>query len=233
MKDIKRNLTMLCDYYELTMSNGYFVNGMKDKIVYFDVFYRDNPDNGGYAIAAGLEQIIEYIKDLRFDEDDIAYLRSRECFSEDFLSYLANFRFSGDIWAIPEGTVVFPGEPLMTVRAPIIEAQFIETYVLMMINHQSLIATKASRIARAAKGRAVSEFGSRRAQGADAAILGARAAYIGGCSSTACTIADEAFGVPAGGTMAHSWIQLFDSEYEAFKTYCQIYPNSPTLLIDT
>ena len=233
MKDIKRNLTMLCDYYELTMSNGYFVNGMKDKIVYFDVFYRDNPDNGGYAIAAGLEQIVEYIKDLHFDENDIAYLRGRGCFSEDFLSYLKDFHFSGDIWAIPEGTVVFPGEPLMTVRAPIIEAQFIETYVLMMINHQSLIATKASRIARAAKGRAVSEFGSRRAQGADAAILGARAAFIGGCASTACTIADEAFGVPAGGTMAHSWVQLFDNEYDAFKTYCEIYPNAPTLLIDT
>ena len=233
MKDIKRNLTMLCDYYELTMSNGYFVNGMKDKIVYFDVFYRNNPDNGGYAVVAGLEQIIEYIKDLHFDESDIEYLRGRGCFSEEFLGYLRNFKFSGDIWAVPEGTVVFPGEPLMTVRAPIIEAQFIETYVLMVINHQSLIATKASRIARAAKGRAVSEFGSRRAQGADAAIFGARAAYIGGCASTACTISDEVFGVPAGGTMAHSWIQLFDSEYEAFKTYCEIYPNSPTLLIDT
>ena len=233
MKDIKRNLTMLCDYYELTMSNGYFVNGMREKIVYFDVFYRNNPDNGGYAVVAGLEQIIEYIKDLHFDESDIEYLRGRGCFSEEFLDYLRNFKFSGDIWAVPEGTVVFPGEPLMTVRAPIIEAQFIETYVLMVINHQSLIATKASRIARAAKGRAVSEFGSRRAQGADAAIFGARAAYIGGCASTACTISDEVFGVPAGGTMAHSWIQLFDSEYEAFKTYCEIYPNSPTLLIDT
>lgn len=233
MKDIKRNLTMLCDYYELTMSNGYFVNGMREKIVYFDVFYRNNPDNGGYAVVAGLEQIIEYIKDLHFDESDIEYLRGRGCFSEEFLGYLRNFKFSGDIWAVPEGTVVFPGEPLMTVRAPIIEAQFIETYVLMVINHQSLIATKASRIARAAKGRAVSEFGSRRAQGADAAIFGARAAYIGGCASTACTISDEVFGVPAGGTMAHSWIQLFDSEYEAFKTYCEIYPNSPTLLIDT
>ena len=233
MKDIKRNLTMLCDYYELTMSNGYFVNGMKDKIVYFDVFYRNNPDNGGYAVVAGLEQIIEYIKDLHFDESDIEYLRGRGCFSEEFLGYLRNFKFSGDIWAVPEGTVVFPGEPLMTVRAPIIEAQFIETYVLMVINHQSLIATKASRIARAAKGRAVSEFGSRRAQGADAAIFGARAAYIGGCASTACTISDEVFGVPAGGPMAPSGIQLFDSEYEAFKTYCEIYPNSPTLLIDT
>lgn len=233
MKDIKRNLTMLCDYYELTMSNGYFVNGMKDTIVYFDVFFRENPDKGGYAVFAGLEQIVEYIKDLRFDEDDIEYLRQRGCFSEQFLDYLKSFRFSGDIWAILEGTVVFPGEPLLTVRAPMIEAQFIETYVLMMINHQSLIATKAARITRAAKGRPVSEFGSRRAQGADAAILGARAAYIGGCSSTACTISDEVFGVPAVGTMAHSWIQLFDSEYEAFKTYCQTYPNRPTLLIDT
>ncbi len=233
MKDIKRNLTMLCDYYELTMSNGYFVNGMGNKIVYFDVFYRDNPDNGGYAVVAGLEQIVEYIEDLHFDDYDIEYLRGRGCFSPEFLEYLRTFRFSGDIWAIPEGTIVFPGEPLLTVRAPIIEAQFIETYILLMINHQSLIATKAARITRAAKGRPVSEFGSRRAQGADAAILGARAAYIGGCSSTACAIADEAYGVPAGGTMAHSWVQLFDTEYEAFKTYCQIYPNNATLLIDT
>ena len=233
MKDIKRNLTMLCDYYELTMGNGYFANGMKDKIVYFDVFYRDNPDNGGYAIVAGLEQIVEYIKDLHFDEGDIEYLRGRGCFCEEFLEYLRTFKFSGDIWAIPEGTVVFPGEPLMIVRAPIVEAQFIETYVLMMINHQSLIATKASRITRAAKGRAVSEFGSRRAQGADAAMLGARAAYIGGCGSTACTIADEAYGVPAVGTMAHSWVQLFDTEYEAFETYCKTYPNNATLLVDT
>ncbi len=233
MKDIKRNLTMLCDYYELTMNNGYFTAEMKDRIVYFDVFYRDNPDNGGYAIAAGLEQIVEYINDLRFDDEDIEYLRGKGCFSEEFLEYLKGFKFTGDIFAIPEGTVVFPGEPLMIVRAPVIEAQFIETYILMMINHQSLIATKASRIVRAAKGRAVSEFGSRRAQGSDAAILGARAAYIGGVNSTACTIADEAYGVPAGGTMAHSWVQMFDSEYEAFKTYCQIYPIRPTLLIDT
>ena len=233
MKDIKRNLTMLCDYYELTMSNGYFTSGMSDKIVYFDVFYRDNPDNGGFAIAAGLEQIVEYINDLHFDEDDIEFLRGKGCFSEEFLKYLATFKFTGDIWAIPEGTVVFPGEPLMIVRAPVIEAQFIETFILMMINHQSLIATKAARITRAAKGRAVSEFGSRRAQGADAAILGARAAYIGGVNSTACTISDEVYGVPAGGTMAHSWVQMFDSEYEAFKTYCQIYPNNATLLIDT
>lgn len=233
MKNIKRNLTMLCDYYELTMSNGYFVNGMKDTVVYFDVFFRNNPDNGGYSIVAGLEQIVEYIKDLKFDADDIEYLRSRACFSEEFLTYLENFKFSGDIWAIPEGTVVFPGEPLITVRAPMIEAQFIETYILMIINHQSLIATKAARITRAAKGRPVSEFGSRRAHGSDAAILGARAAYIGGCASTACTISDEVYGVPAGGTMAHSWIQLFDSEYDAFKAYCSVYPQNPTLLIDT
>ncbi len=233
MKDINRNLTMLCDFYELTMSHGYFVSGMKDKIVYFDVFYRDNPDNGGFAIAAGLEQIVEYIKDLCFTDEDIEYLRAKGCFDEAFLSYLKTFRFSGDIWAIPEGTVVFPGEPLMTVRAPVIEAQFIETYVLMMVNHQSLIATKAARLTRSAKGRTISEFGSRRAQGADAAILGARAAYIGGCNSTACTIADEAYGVPAGGTMAHSWVQMFDTEYEAFRTYCETYPGSATLLIDT
>ena len=179
MKDISRNLTMLCDFYELTMGNGYFVSGMADKIVYFDVFYRDNPDGGGYAIAAGLEQIVEYINDLHFDDEDIAYLRSKGCFDEKFLTYLANFRFTGDMWAIPEGTVVFPGEPLLTVRARAVEAQFIETYILMMFNHQSLIATKASRLTRAAKGRVISEFGSRRAHGADAAILGARAAYIG------------------------------------------------------
>ncbi len=233
MKQPERNLTMLCDFYELTMSNGYFKSGMKDQIVYFDVFYRSNPDHGGFAIAAGLEQIAEYIQALRFDEEDIAYLESKGCFDEAFLDYLRTFRFTGDIWAIPEGTVVFPGEPLLTVRAPVIEAQFIETYVLMMVNHQSLIATKAARITRAAKGRAVSEFGSRRAQGADAAILGARAAYIGGCNSTACTIADEDYGVPAGGTMAHAWVQMFDTEYEAFRTYCEIYPNNATLLIDT
>ena len=233
MKNISRNLTMLCDFYELTMANGYFHCEIRDKITYFDVFYRDNPDNGGYAIAAGLEQIIEYINDLHFDEEDIEYLRSKGCFGEDFLDYLRTFRFTGDIWAIPEGTVVFPGEPLITVRAKAIEAQFIETYILMMINHQSLIATKASRLTRSAKGRIVSEFGSRRAQGADAAILGARAAYIGGCNNTACTITDEVYGVPATGTMAHSWVQMFDDEYTAFKTYCEIYPNNATLLVDT
>lgn len=233
MKNIKRNLTMLCDFYELTMSQGYFKCGIKDRIVYFDVFYRDNPDGGGFAVVAGLEQIVEYINDLHFDEDDISYLRSKGIFCEEFLDYLSSFRFTGDIWAIPEGTVVFPGEPLMTVRAPAIEAQFIETYVLLMINHQSLIATKAARLTRAAKGRTVSEFGSRRAQGADAAILGARAAYIGGVGSTACTITDEIYGVPATGTMAHSWVQMFDTEYEAFKTFCEIYPENVALLVDT
>ena len=233
MKDISRNLTMLFDYYELTMGNGYFQNGIKDKIAYFDVFFREIPDKGGYAIAAGLEQVVQYINDLRFDEEDIAFLRSKGCFSEEFLAYLKHFRFTGDMWAVPEGTVVFPGEPLLTVRAPAIEAQFIETYLLMVLNHQCLIATKAARITRAAKGRAVSEFGSRRAQGADAAIYGARAAYIGGVSGTACAISDEAFGVPASGTMAHSWVQMFDSEYEAFRSYCEIYPNAATLLIDT
>lgn len=233
MKDISRNLTMLCDFYELTMANGYFKTGIGERNVYFDVFYRDNPDKGGYAVVAGLEQVIEYIKDLHFDEDDIAYLRSKNLFDEEFLNYLSNFRFTGDVWAIPEGTYVFPGEPLMIVRAPAIQAQFIETYVLMIINHESLIATKASRLHRAAKGRAISEFGSRRAQGADAAILGARAAYIGGINSTACTIADEVYGVPATGTMAHAWVQMFDTEYEAFSNYCKLYPHNATLLIDT
>ena len=233
MKNIDRNLTMLCDFYELTMANGYLKSGISEQYTYFDVFYRNNPDNAGYAIVAGLEQVIDYIKDLHFDECDINYLRSKGFFDEKFLDYLKTFKFNGDIWAIPEGTVVFPGEPLMVVRAKAAEAQFIETYVLMMMNHQSLIATKASRIARAAEGRAISEFGSRRAQGADAAILGARAAYIGGCAATACTISDQLFGVPATGTMAHSWVQMFDDEYTAFKTYCEIYPNNATLLVDT
>ncbi len=229
----KLNMTMLCDFYELTMGNGYFSCGYKDKITYFDVFYRKNPDQGGYAICCGLQQVIEYIEDLHFSEEDIAYLRSRELFSEEFLEYLANFKFTGDIWAITEGTVVFPGEPLMTVRAPAIEAQLIETYLLLTINHQSLIATKASRICRAAEGRTVLEFGSRRAQGTTAAIIGARAAYIGGCAGTACTISDQMFGVKAGGTMAHSWVQMFPSEYEAFETYCKAYPTNATLLVDT
>lgn len=229
----KLNMTMLCDFYELTMGNGYFENGYKDRITYFDVFFRKVPDGGGYAIAAGLEQLIDYIENLHFTEEDIAYLRGRKLFSEAFLDYLKDFRFTGDIYAIPEGTPVFPREPLVVVRAPAIEAQLIETFTLLTINHQSLIATKANRIVRAARGRTVLEFGSRRAQGADAAIVGARAAYIGGCNGTACTISDEIYGVPAGGTMAHAWVQMFDTEYEAFKTYCEIYPTNATLLVDT
>ena len=229
----KINLTMLCDFYELTMAYGYFEKGYKDRITYFDVFYRQCPDGGGFAIAAGLEQIIDYIQELRFEPEDIAYLRERNLFSEEFLEYLANFKFTGDIWAIPEGTPVFPKEPILTVRAPAIEAQLIETFLLLSINHQSLIATKANRVVRAADGRTVLEFGSRRAQGADAAILGARAAYIGGCNGTACTISDQLFGVKAGGTMAHAWVQMFDSEYEAFKKYVELYPNNATLLVDT
>ncbi len=227
------SLALLCDYYELTMGNGYFNLGMKDKIAYFDVFYRKNPDKGGYAIAAGLQQIAEYIRDLRFDDADIEYLRSRNMFPEDFLEYLKTFRFTGDVWAVPEGTVIFPYEPIMVVRAPVIQAQIIETYILLQINHQSLIATKASRISRAAQGRVVSEFGSRRAHGESAAVYGARAAYIGGCNGTACTISDKLFKVPAGGTMAHSWVQMFDNEYIAFKNYCKLYPDNPTLLVDT
>lgn len=233
MTDRKLNLTMLCDYYELTMGNGYFDHGMGDKITYFDVFYRQNPDNGGFAIAAGLEQVVEYIQNLHFDDEDIEYLRGRKMFSEQFLEYLRNFKFEGDIWAIPEGTPVFPREPLMIVRAPAIQAQLIETYVLLEINHQSLIATKANRVCRAAEGRVVLEFGSRRAQGIDGAVTGARAAYIGGCAGTACALSDTRYGVPAGGTMAHSWVQMFDSEYEAFKAYCETYPTNATLLVDT
>lgn len=229
----KLNLSMLCDFYEFTMSNGYFLKGYHDRMTYFDVFFRRCPDGGGFAIAAGLDQIIDYILELHFDDEDIAYLRARNIFSEEFLQYLRNFRFTGDIWAVPEGTPMFPKEPIITVRAPAIEAQLIETYLLLAVNHQSLIATKANRVVRAADGRTVLEFGSRRAQGADAAILGARAAYIGGCHGTACTVSDQHYGVRAGGTMAHSWVQMFDSEYDAFKAYCEIYPDEPTLLVDT
>ena len=224
---------MLCDFYEFTMSNGYLKNGFYKKNVYFDMFFRSVPDNGGFAIAAGLQQVIEYIQNLHFDSKDIEFLRSKKLFDEKFLEYLKSFRFTGDIYAIPEGTPVFPNEPLMTVKAPAIEAQIIETFVLLALNHQSLIATKAHRIVRAAGGRAVLEFGSRRAQGVDGAVTGARAAYIGGCAGTACTLSDVMYAVPASGTMAHSWIQMFDSEYEAFRTYCELYPNNATLLLDT
>jgi len=227
------NLTMLCDYYELTMGNGYFELGMADEITYFDVFYRQNPDDGGFAIMAGLEQVVDYINNLHFDAEDIEYLRGRNMFSEGFLNYLANFKFTGDIWAVPEGTPIFPREPIMTVRAPAIQAQLIETYVLLELNHQSLIATKSNRICRAAEGRTVLEFGSRRAQGIDGAVTGARAAYIGGCAGTACTVSHQKYGVVAGGTMAHSWVQMFDTELEAFRSYCKVYPTNATLLVDT
>ncbi len=227
------NNTLLCDYYELTMANGYFLSGAKDTVSYFDVFFRNVPDGGGFAIAAGLEQIIEYIQNLTFTEEDITYLRSKGVFDEGFLNYLRTFRFTGDLYSVPEGTPVFPNEPILTVRAPAMEAQFMETFLLLTLNHQSLIATKANRVVRAAKGRPISEFGSRRAHGPDAAVFGARAAYIGGCAGTACTISDRLFGVPAGGTMAHSWVQMFGSEYEAFITYCKVYPKNPCLLVDT
>ena len=227
------NYTLLCDFYELTMANGYFELGKADEISYFDVFYRKVPDGGGFAIAAGLEQVIDYVKNLKFTEEDIAFLHSKKLFSEEFLNYLRTFRFTGDIYAVPEGTPIFPGEPIMTICAPSVEAQFIETYVLLALNHQSLIATKANRIVRAAQGRPVMEFGSRRAQGASGAIMGSRAAYIGGCAATACAISDKEFGIPATGTMAHSWVQMFDTEYEAFEAYCKTYPENATLLVDT
>lgn len=227
------NYTMLCDFYELTMGNGYFEAGLKDKITYFDLFYRTVPDGGGFAIAAGLEQAIDYIRNLHFSEEDIDYLRGRGMFSEAFLDYLRHFKFTGDVWAMPEGTPVFPREPIMVIRAPAIQAQLLETFLLLTINHQSLIATKANRIVRAADGRVVLEFGSRRAQGPDAAVLGARAAFIGGCAGTACVLSDQIYGVAAGGTMAHAWVQMFDDELEAFKTYCRLYPTNATLLVDT
>ena len=230
---IERNLTMLVDFYELTMANGYLDNDVQDKIAYFDMFFRRIPDGGGYCVMAGVEQLIEYLSNLKFSDDDLSYLRSKEIFSEDFINYLRNFKFSCDVWAIPEGYPVFPGEPLVIVKGPVMQAQFVETMILLTINHQTLIATKASRICRAAKGKPVMEFGSRRAQGYDGAIYGARASVIGGCVGTACTIAEEMFGIPALGTMAHSWVQLFDTEYDAFKAWTKTYPDNCVLLIDT
>ncbi|URZ00759.1 nicotinate phosphoribosyltransferase [Clostridium felsineum] len=233
--DVKyeRNLSMLMDFYELTMSNGYLINGLGDKIVYFDVFYRKNPDGAGFAIAAGLNQIVDYIKNLKFSKQDIEYLRGKEMFSEEFLEYLKNFKFSGSIYAIEEGTPVFPNEALITVKAKVIEAQLIETMLLITINHQCLIATKTNRIVRAANGKPVLEFGARRAQGYDGAIYGARAAYIAGAEGTATTLAEQMFNIKASGTMAHSWIQFFKDEFEAFKTYAETYPDACTLLVDT
>ena len=227
------NLTMLTDFYEITMANGYFQSGMAEDIAYFDMFFRRVPDGGGYAIMAGLEQLIGYLKNLRFTEGDIEYLRSKNMFCEEFLDYLKNFEFKCDVWAVPEGTPIFPYEPIVTVRGPVMQAQFIETMVLLCINHQSMIATKANRIVRAAQGRPIMEFGSRRAHGADAAILGARAAYIGGCAGTACAIADRDYGIAALGTMAHSWVQMYPDEYSAFKKYAEIYPQNCVLLVDT
>lgn len=229
----RTNMTMLTDFYELTMANGYFEHGMGEQIAYFDMFFRKIPDGGGFAIVAGLEQVITYLSNLSFSEEDLDYLRSKKIFSERFLDYLRNFKFTCDVWAIPEGTPVFPGEPLITVRGPVIQAQFVETMILLIMNHQSLIATKANRIVRSAKGRGVMEFGSRRAHGASAAIIGARAAYIGGCVGTACTVTDEEHGIPALGTMAHSWVQMFDSELEAFEKYAELYPTNCVLLVDT
>ena len=231
--DNKLNLTMLTDFYELTMADGYFETGMAEDIAYFDMFFRKVPDGGGFAIMAGLEQTIDYLKNLKFTEEDIEYLRSKNMFCEEFLDYLRKFEFKCDVWAVPEGTPIFPHEPIVTVRGPVMQAQFIETMVLLTINHQSLIATKANRIVRAAKGRPVMEFGTRRAHGAEAAIFGARAAYIGGCAGTACTIADRDYGIKALGTMAHSWVQMFPDEYTAFKKYAEIYPQNCTLLVDT
>lgn len=229
----ERNLTLLTDFYELTMGNGYLENGIGDNICCFDLYFRKVPDNGGFAVMCGLEQAIDYIKNLHFDDDDIEFLRSKGIFSEKFLDYLRDFKFVCDIWAVPEGTPVFPNEPLIIVKGPAIQAQLVETMLLLCINHQSLIATKAARIVKAADGRPVMEFGSRRAQGFDGAVYGARAAYIGGCCGTACTISDKAMGTPALGTMAHSWVQMFDSELEAFRAYAKCYPDSCTLLVDT
>lgn len=233
MTDKNTNLTMLVDFYELTMANGYFEHGLVDKIACFDLFFRRVPDNGGFAIMAGLEQLITYLENLSFTKADIEYLRNKKIFSEGFLNYLENFKFECDVYAIKEGTPIFPGEPIVTVKGPIIQAQFIETIALLYINHQSLIATKANRIMRAASGRSVIEMGSRRAQGSDGAVLGARAAYIGGTDGSSCTIADSLYGVPAIGTMAHSWVQSFDTELEAFEKYAQLYPNNCVLLVDT
>lgn len=228
-----KNLALLTDYYELTMGNGYFSSGLKDRTACFDFFFRSVPDGGGFAIAAGLEKLIEYLETLQFSEKDIGFLRSKGSFSEEFLNYLSGFKFECDLWATPEGTPIFPGEPVISVKGPLIQAQFIETMLLMIVNHHSLIATKANRMVRAAAGRPVMEFGSRRAHGASAAVYGARAAYIGGCIGTSCTICEKDYGIKALGTMAHSWVQVFESEYEAFRAYAMSYPDDCTLLVDT
>ncbi len=230
---MRNDLTMLLDLYEMTMSNGFFDSEYRDKTVYFDMFFRRVPDNGGFAIMAGLDQLIEYFNNLSFSEDDIEYLRSLSLFSEEYLDYLKNFKFECDVWAVPEGTPIFPNEPIVTVRGPALQAFLVETMVLLTINHQSLIATKANRIVRAAQGRAVLEFGARRAHSYDAAIYGARAAIIGGCAGTSCVKSAKDFAVAPSGTMAHSWVQLFPDEYSAFKAYAEKYPDSCLLLVDT
>ncbi len=231
--NFRTNMTMLTDYYELTMMNGYLKNDMKDRIACFDLFFRAVPESGGYAISAGLQQMIDYLEDLRFEDEDIQYLTDLNIFEPEFIEYLRDFEFSCDVWAIPEGMPIFPGEPIVKVVGPIMQAQMIETMLLVTINHQSLIATKSSRIVRAAGNRPVMEFGARRAQGYDASVLGARAAYIAGVAGTSCTIAAQQFGIPALGTMAHSWVQSFPSEYEAFKAYAESYPDDTQLLVDT
>ena len=233
MLDVKRNLTTMTDFYELTMSAGYLDEGYKDKIAVFDMFFRKVPDGGGYAIMAGLEQFINAVDSLKFTEEDINYLRSTGAFNEEFLDYLRNFKLHCNIWAIEEGMPIFPQEPIVTVEGPAIECQLLETLLLVTFNHQCLIATKANRICRAAAGRPVMEFGARRAQGYDAAYFGARASYIGGCSSTSCVMAARDFGIPASGTMAHSWVQMFPTEYDAFKKYAEMYPDNCVLLVDT
>lgn len=232
-QSMNRNLTMVMDFYEMTMSNGYFKDGVKDTKVAFDVFYRKNPDNGGFAIFAGLEQIVDYIENLSFSDEDIEYLSEQNMFSEEFLKYLKEFEFTGDIYAFPEGTVMYPNEPVITVVAPLIDAQLIETAILLQVNHQSLIATKTRRIVSAAKGRAVSDFGARRAHNMDAAVYGARAAYIGGAVGTATVLAGQMFDIPINGTMAHSYVMFYKDEFIAFKKYAQTYPDSTTLLVDT
>ena len=231
--DNEAALSLMADYYEITMSGGYFDNGMSDTVAYFDMFFRRVPDGGGFAIMAGLEQFIEFIEDLKFTEEDIAFLRSKGIYSEGFLSYLKSFKFECDVFAVEEGTPIFPREPVVIVRGPVIQAQLIETALLMIINHQSLIATKANRIVRAAQGRSVMEFGARRAHGLSAALYGARAAYIGGCVGSSLTLAEKLYGIPAVGTMAHSWVQMFDSELDAFRVYAKTYPENCSLLVDT
>ena len=227
------NESILIDFYEFTMAYGYFKNGFKDRLATFDLFFRKIPDGGGYAIFAGLESMVDYIKDLRFSEEDIDYFRDRHLFDEDFLNYLRNFKFTGSVYAMPEGSVIFPEEPVLIVKAPIIEAQLLETFLLQAFNHQSLIATKSSRLKEAAKDKLIIEMGARRAHGSTSANLGARASYLAGIEATSNTMADRLYGVPAMGTMAHSWVQSFESEYEAFKAYAEAFPHHSTFLIDT